>query len=177
MTGVPEDAAIDLSSRTCPIPRLSTDAEKRIEAQFLLSIERIPALRKGVQEGLKQLKSGKCIVLVLTEGSRRAAVRAARHHHLDSIDRIMEVRKSRGMFERVLRVVSPCSAAFMIGDQLDRDIHPAKEAGLRTIFFPGGFRPRWQPDEVNLQPDFRIDDFAQVPGIVLTAFGQARVCS
>jgi ribonucleotide monophosphatase NagD (HAD superfamily) len=36
--------------------------------------------------------------------------------------------------------------AIVIGDQLDRDIAPAKQAGLITVFFPGGFRPKWQLD-------------------------------
>jgi putative hydrolase of the HAD superfamily len=54
----------------------------------------------------------------------------------------------------------------MIGDQLDRDIRPAKEAGLRTIYFPGGFRPGWEVDEQSVRPDFRIDRFDAVPTIV-----------
>ena len=58
--------------------------------------------------------------------------------------------------------------AFMIGDQLDRDIAPAKEAGLKTIYFPGGFVPRWTPDEAKIGPDFRVSDFVEAVEIILS---------
>jgi len=60
---------------------------------------------------------------------------------------------------------------FMVGDQLDRDIAPAKTAGLTTIYFPGGFKPGWHSAEEEVKPDFRIESFAEVPGIVLASFG------
>ena len=55
----------------------------------------------------------------------------------------------------------------MIGDQLDRDIAPAKAAGLTTIFFPGGFRPKWQPAEGDVRPDYTVQDFNQAAAFVL----------
>jgi hypothetical protein len=42
----------------------------------------------------------------------------------------------------------------MIGDQLDRDIGPAKEAGLRTIYFPGGFAPGGRPINIPFNRTF-----------------------
>ena len=59
--------------------------------------------------------------------------------------------------------------AFMIGDQLDRDIAPAKAAGLITVYFPGGFRPKWTPDESSIGPDFKVSDFMQAAQIVLAS--------
>jgi len=58
----------------------------------------------------------------------------------------------------------------MIGDQLDRDIAPAKAAGLITIYFPGGFQPKWQQRaEGEIKPDYRVQDFNQAVEVILMA--------
>lgn len=69
---------------------------------------------------------------------------------------LIEARKRRRLFERVVAALPTRSVkAFMIGKQLDRDIAPAKAAGLTTIFFPRGFKSKWQPAEADIQPDLR----------------------
>jgi putative hydrolase of the HAD superfamily len=62
----------------------------------------------------------------------------------------------------------------MVGDQLDRDIAPAKEAGLTTIYFPSGFKPKWMPLEAEVRPDFKIESFAEVPAIVAECLAKDR---
>jgi putative hydrolase of the HAD superfamily len=54
----------------------------------------------------------------------------------------------------------------MIGDQLDRDILPAKEAGLITIYLPGGFRPKWSPLAGGPHPDYEIASFWEAVDII-----------
>src|SRR3546814_21011924 len=76
------------------------------------------------------------------------------------LDRIIEAPKIPRIYQRALRLVGDASNAFMVGDQLQRDIRPAKEAGLRTIYFPGGFRPHWELKEQSVHPDFRVDRLA-----------------
>jgi FMN phosphatase YigB (HAD superfamily) len=51
-----------------------------------------------------------------------------------------------------------------VGDQLDREIRAAKEAGLITVHFPGGFVIPGGPDQV--RADHTIESFAELPGIV-----------
>src|SRR3546814_17121310 len=81
------------------------------------------------------------IIFVITEGERDRVRRTARAHQLEGLfDRIIEAPKIPRIYQRALRLVGDASTAFMVGDQLQRDIRPAKEAGLRTIYFPGGFR-------------------------------------
>ena len=53
----------------------------------------------------------------------------------------------------------------MIGDQLDRDIAYARDAGFRTILFPGTFSPYWL-DNTEAEPDYVIHDYADVPHIL-----------
>jgi putative hydrolase of the HAD superfamily len=141
--------------------------EERIAAEFIDAIKATPTLRPGVQEGLQQLRTAGCLILVMTEGSRDKVYQTANRHGLISFDRVMGVKKNRRLFERILRLSRSPSSVFMVGDQLARDIRPAKEAGLRTIYFPGSFRPRWEPSEAIVRPDYRVDSFAEVPDIVL----------
>lgn len=54
----------------------------------------------------------------------------------------------------------------MVGDQIDRDIRPAQQAGFKTILFPGAFRPIWEIQSGNVMPDFAVDTFLAVPGFV-----------
>jgi hypothetical protein len=46
----------------------------------------------------------------------------------------------------------------MVGDQLDRDIEPAKAAGFVTAWFPGGFTPRWSSNRSDAA-DLQITNF------------------
>lgn len=155
--------------------QISEEDALRIENQFLKRIGVTPALRVGVRIGLHRLKSGGCTILVLTEGSRAKTLALLEHHGLaDLIDRVIEARKEPRLFERVLTLTKSQRLAFMIGDQLDRDIAPAKAAGLTTIFFPGGFQPKWHPAEADVAPDHKVDDFNTAASIALEAISRRQ---
>jgi putative hydrolase of the HAD superfamily len=53
----------------------------------------------------------------------------------------------------------------MIGDQLDRDIQPAREAGLTTFLFRGGFTPKWA-EGIPSTADYEISSFDQAADII-----------
>ncbi|WP_119304748.1 HAD family hydrolase [Dongia deserti] len=147
---------------------LSDDAAARIEGAFLSALRTLPALRTGVRNGLVALREAGSVVFIITEGGRDRVLRLARVHGLESLfDRVIEAPKGPRIYLRALRLLRRPANAFMVGDQLDRDIRPAKEAGLKTIYFPGGFRPSWEPNEASVRPDFHIDRFDMVPRIVL----------
>ena len=55
----------------------------------------------------------------------------------------------------------------MIGDQLQRDIAPAKAAELTTIYVPGRFKPRWEPHEHVVGPSYSVQSFDQAVEIIL----------
>lgn len=59
--------------------------------------------------------------------------------------------------------------AFMVRDQLRRDIEPAKAAGLVTIYVPSRFGPRWEPYELAVGPAYRVERFDQAVDIILAA--------
>jgi putative hydrolase of the HAD superfamily len=150
--------------------QLDEDSARKIEEEFLKLLKALPPLREGVAEGLRLLHTYGFHILVLTEGNRERVVSLLEHFHLGKlVARVMEVKKERQLFDRVLALAHHPSAAFMVGDQLDRDIAPAKAAGLKTIYFPGQFRPKWQPLEDDIQPDYRVENFNKAAQLIINA--------
>src|SRR3546814_11839881 len=89
--------------------------------------------RPGVREGLTALRKSHSIIFVITEGERDRVRRTARAHQLEGLfDRIIEAPKIPRIYQRALRLVGDASTAFMVGEQLQRYLRPAKEAGLRS---------------------------------------------
>ena len=137
------------------------------EGSFLTAIRALPALRPGVREGLERLRSGGCRIFVVTEELRRkvAGIAAARPRRLSRPDhRIAEAPRS----------LSPRAAprrharARADGRRPARPRHrPGQGRRPRTIWFPGGFRPGWEPEVEAVRPDHVVAGFEEVVGIVL----------
>lgn len=139
---------------------LSPSDAKQIEQNFFAALNTTPILRPGVKEGLISLRKGGCTIIVVTEGSKEKCCDLLEKYDLASqIERVIESPKHQDLYRRVCRLGGGADLAFMIGDQLDRDIGPAAEAGLKTIYFPGGFRPKWHPAASEVQPDTVVSSF------------------
>lgn len=152
------------------IVHLSDESVVPMIQAYFADLARAPALRPGVEAGLLALEDAGCTVLIVTEGARAKVERTAEKLGLGGhFTRIIEGAKRPDLYRRVLRLTKTTHRAFMIGDQLDRDIAPAKVAGLDTIYFPGGFQPRWTPAVDQVRPDHVIASFAEVPDIVFSA--------
>lgn len=150
------------------VAQLSDDQAAPLISAYFDDLGHRPGLRPGVHAGLVALKDIGCTVLILTEGAQIRVKRTAEELGLfDFFNRIVEGAKRPDLFRRMLRLTDAPDNAFMVGDQLDRDIAPAKAAGVNTIYFPGGFQPRWAPDLQSTRPDHVIASFAEVPNIVL----------
>lgn len=173
--GTPVEAAAR-SARlgTSPGP-LSETALATIERRYLERLEQIPALRAGIFEGMTALRTAGCELLIVSESARAKVEAIAMMLGLAGLfSRVIEGSKRPELYTRILKLLGSPERAFMIGDQLDRDIAPAKAAGLSTIYFPGRFTPRWTPDEALTAPDYRVGDFREVVDIVLGRQGASR---
>ncbi len=146
---------------------LNAEIAKQIEDRFLSALKAPPLLRAGVARALPILHRQGCLILVVTEGARDRVERTLDLYGLSTwVDRIVEAPKQTNLYQRVARLSRAPTPMFMVGDQLQRDIAPAKAAGLRTVYFPSGFRPRWEPAENSVTPDYRIDSFDEIPPLV-----------
>jgi putative hydrolase of the HAD superfamily len=174
LAGLPVERAARTARRSSLRSRLSDERVAEIEQAFFVDLSCAPKIRFGVREGLEALRAANCLVLIVSEEARAKVEKTATRLGLDRlVARIIEGQKRPELYRRVLRFTGAPKRAFMVGDQLDRDIAPAKAAGLETIYFPGGFRPRWTMDEAKAGPDHIIATFADVPGIVLAGAGAA----
>lgn len=153
---------------------LSAQDAQDVATDFFSALAAVPRPRAGVLAGLRALHADKVLTIVVTEGAQARIVETAAALGLaDYIDRIVEAPKQVRLYSRVMKLSRVPSPMFMVGDQLQRDIAPAKAAGLETIYFPGDFAPKWEPAEDEVCPDHRIVSFDAVPQIVKARLGRA----
>lgn len=168
LNGTPPDAAARRAWKGRSSYKISDEAADAIEQHFFAGLAAPPALRPGVMDGLERLHADGCLLLIISEGAKAKVDRNAERLGVASFfDRVLEAPKSPEIYHRVLRLTGTPHRAFMVGDQLDRDIVPAKAAGIGTIYFPGGFQPRWSRAVEEVKPDHIIQSFTEVPDIVL----------
>jgi putative hydrolase of the HAD superfamily len=137
---------------------------------FTTMTNELPMLRDGVREGLEQLHFLKYPVHVITEARVERCTRLLQHHNIARyVESVESVTKEERYF-LLLRSRLPANASgWVVGDQLTRDILPARSAGFHTLYFPGSFRPRWE-QPVTLEPDIMsVTTFAIVPTIMENA--------
>ena len=136
--------------------------------EFLRRLTSMPKLRPGVDAGLEHTRSLDIPIAVVTEGSTDTCRGRLQYWGLERFIRhIVSAPKSVELFVRIssLLAVEPRNC-FVVGDQLDRDIAPAMEAGMKTIYFPGGFTPQWAPKIDQVKPHYSICTFADVSKIL-----------
>ena len=105
------------------------DFEREVEAVFLSDLRRVPELRRGVREGLGELRYRSIPVVILSESSREKVMATAQALGIDGlIEKTFEGKKRKRLFARFARLAGPGNEPFVIGDQLDRDIAPASAA-------------------------------------------------
>jgi len=122
-------------------PSLSEYAD--IVRRYLEALTLTPPLRDHVREGLRLIANAGIPITVVSEERRERCLRLLQHHSLDGfILDVVSVSKSAAAF-RTLKAAALANRVVMVGDQLDRDIRAASEAGFETFYFPGGFQPYW----------------------------------
>jgi putative hydrolase of the HAD superfamily len=147
-----------------------------LERQFLTALSNgTPLLRDSVLEGMAELhRIGARIVLATEAAADRCQAILASHNLQEYITAVHSSVKTPELFRSISDEHSANGGAkFMVGDQLDRDIAPAKDAGFVTILFPGGFKPSVE-DNHRAQADFVISQYSEVPRIVLSFDPAAR---
>lgn len=165
--GLPAEAAARAAWSGGRSFQIDEQAVKNIEHRYFGRLSAQPAIRNGVAEGLDWLRAQNALLFVVTEGAKtKVEATAERLGLADYFERLIAAPKSPDLYRRVLRLAGTPQMAFMVGDQLDRDIGPAKSAGLRTIYFPGGFQPKWLPGVSEVNPDYIISSFLEVADII-----------
>lgn len=140
---------------------LSIPAAERIVADYRLTLNEAPSLLPGVRDGLARAAAAGLDVYVLTEGRIEKQRETIAHHGLTgSFTGVFEVTKNTQQFERMNRRFAPARIV-MVGDQPDRDITPAVQAGCLAVLIPSKFRPGWYESQNRVAASFVATDFAE----------------
>lgn len=123
--------------------KLAESCVDAIVQGFSTSLSSTPDLLPGVREGLEEAAQLDFEVWILSEGSAdRQRSRIVSHGLEDLVRGIAEATKNAEQFARQRRRFAP-QPIYVIGDQPDRDIAPAHEAGCCTVLVPSRFKPEW----------------------------------
>jgi putative hydrolase of the HAD superfamily len=140
-------------------PTLLQATRDAIVDEYIRLLRTKPALLPGVRSGLELARRGDLEVWVLTEGAADQQRQRVEHHGLASlVNGVSEVRKSTEQFDRQRKRFAP-RRVFVIGDQPDRDIAPARMGGCTAILVASRFRPGWHADEAWRNAEFIADTF------------------
>jgi putative hydrolase of the HAD superfamily len=140
----------------------------QIEDRFVAEVRGFPAALPGVVDGMRRLEKAGAKTYVVSEGDRTKVAARLEHIGLPNLAlQIIEAPKSADLFRRVGKLGGDTAPSWMIGDQLTRDIQPAQDAGLKTIYIPSRFRPKWEVAAPGIQPDYTVSDFSEAVARVL----------
>lgn len=133
-----------------------------IEAYFAALAQK-PKLRPGVRTTLRSLQDSDVTIVVASEGKEERLRGNLDSHNLTGLVSDLVVgKKNRDFFDVLYQRGGTAYPKVCVGDQLDRDIAPAKEAGFTTLYFPGGFRPSWEFELGTPDADRIIHSYADV---------------
>ncbi|MEJ8824292.1 HAD family hydrolase [Variovorax humicola] len=155
-----EDAATALVNGRATRVSFKTAIVDRAISHYADALGKIPELLPSVIEGLQAAWKRNISIIVLTEGrieKQRSTIEA---HHLGGyFSGVWEVKKDREQFERLCRRFDG-ALVVVIGDQPDRDIVPAKQAGCMAVLVPSRFRPSWRTEADEQAADFVAENFS-----------------
>lgn len=104
---------------------------------------------------------------VITEGRMvkqwEKLIRLGLHHFFDVVKISEEAGKSKAGAEIYRDALAEMNCmpgeAAMVGDRIDKDIEPAKRAGMKTILIRGR-------KQSGVKPDFEIDSLSELPNVL-----------
>jgi putative hydrolase of the HAD superfamily len=156
LQGEPWETAVENVLTHGSVP---TEDEKCAVDAFQADLSRLPPLLPSVQEGLRIAHDAGIPVYIVTEGpanvahSRQVALGIEKY-----TNGIHSATKTRELYLRLAEKAAP-HRAVMIGDQPDRDIRLAHNAGLSTILVAGHFKPAWLEKRDSDLADAEVHDF------------------
>jgi putative hydrolase of the HAD superfamily len=140
LKGVSPDNAAQRALTEGSVP---ADADTQAVREYSAVIARLPPILDGVQHGLRLAHDHGVPVYVISEGPLETVRARLEAHDLEWLTTgILSAAKTRDLYARLKQRAEP-HRAVMIGDQPDRDIRLAHEAGLHTILIPSPFQPNW----------------------------------
>jgi putative hydrolase of the HAD superfamily len=168
----------DAASRVISEGATPSEREARGINDFEADIAKVPPLLPGVRVGLEQAYESGVPVYVVTEGPAERARDRLKFLHIERYaSGLLSAVKSRELYARLADKAAQ-RRPVMIGDQPDRDVRLAHDAGLTTVLVVGTFRPEWTLDKDIAVADTVAPNFAAAIAWILERYaGQTRQSS
>ncbi len=167
------EAALDATMRATIEQAYQTHAD---------ALEEIPPLFPGVADLLGHLRTYRTAnphiaTVIFSEGHPQRLERTIQAYNIERhgyFNEIVIELKTIQAFERVRDIGrqhlelpdGDDVVTVMIGDSMQRDIRLANEAGFTTVYIPGSFEGRQEPQTALEQPDFEIARLVELPSIL-----------
>jgi putative hydrolase of the HAD superfamily len=157
----PEEAAARATQECSAVP-----GEDVAIQHFREQLRVVPPLRPGVEKAIPAVAAAGVPIFVVTEERLPRCRELLDAHDLSShVCDVISLHKTVEAFEALRRKLGN-GRAVMVGDQVDRDIRFAGDAGFETIYFPSAFEPYWSSG-YTLAADHQIISFEEVVALVL----------
>ena len=157
----PDAAATAIIGGDTALSNLDSGAIEAAISAYLNALRETPSMLPTVVQGIHLAQHPNVALYVMTEGrvdKQRGIVTA--HGLNNDIAGVWELTKDRAQFERLRRRFEG-STVVVIGDQPDRDIIPATQAGCLAVLVPSRFRPKWQKTDDWAAASYVASDFAE----------------
>lgn len=167
------------------IQALNATLQATIETAYQVhtdALTQIPPLFADVADLLVHLRAYRTVsphvaTLIFSEGHPERLEKTITSHDIRQhgyFDEIVIELKSTEAFERVGELGRQSLAVpdghdvttIVIGDSMQRDIRLANAAGFTTVYIPGGFEGRQNPQTALDRPDFQLDGIAELPSVL-----------
>jgi putative hydrolase of the HAD superfamily len=133
--------------------------ESAVADRYRVTLNESPPLLPGVAPGLQRAVTAGARVFVVSEGNdqlvRDRLNRLGISHFVSGV---LIAPKTPELFRRLVLRADP-HPAIVIGDQADRDIAPAVEAGAIGILVPSRFKPKWISAQAESAASYVASDF------------------
>lgn len=158
LKGIPSEQAASIVVRHGHAP---SEREAVALQTFNEVLSGLPPLLPSVIEGLQLAKRSAFPVYVVTEGPGELLQARLSLHHIDQfVTGTVPASKTTELYERLIKRAAPRTPV-MIGDQPDRDIRMAKQAGMKAVLIPSRFRPAWSSTADAAMADIVVETFLQ----------------
>lgn len=143
VSGVEGQSIQDAARAVLATGSVATEDESTALRSYSQILSGVPPMLPGVKTGLELARDSGIPVYVVSEGSSeltRSRLAALEIEPL--IAGALSATKTADLYGRLIQRAAPKNAV-MIGDQPDKDIQLAHNAGMLTILVRGRFRPVW----------------------------------
>ena len=154
-----DQAARDAIAGRIPLgDRMREERVQALVSSYVEELSEPPSLLPTVREAIAIARSAGFKLYVMTEGRVERQKKLMDLYELgEAFEGVWELTKTQEQFARLVTRFAGMRVV-VVGDQLDRDIVPAKAAGCVAVLVPSRFTPQWNAKRAPESADLEAHD-------------------